>query len=250
MKFGRGAQPNALAIESNCGIVLLARYNSRRLPGKALRLIQGKPTLDHVLARLELVVPRDQIILATSNEASDQPLAEYAQSRGLACYRGSLERVGERFFAAAEVLGFPYAARINGDNIFLDAEVLQTLLKETESGQYDFLSNVKGRTFPRGMSVEIVRLDYYRTFLPQISANAHFNEHVMVCLYAQDEAGDRHYYLQNTQCPEAAGLQLALDTAEDLKRSQWILAHLPPGEPGSLSQITSLALAYDRDIEG
>lgn len=211
------------------GVVILARLSSSRLPGKALMEIEGKPVLGHILSRLKTVVPAENIILATSDESLDDALEAYAQKERIACHRGSLEKVGERFYAAAKSLGTPYAARINGDNIFLDPAVLEELGVKASHGNYRFLSNVPERTYPKGMSVEIVALDYYQEQLQTIKSEPYCNEHVMVCLY-QEPCPTNHFYQKNRNLPEASGIQLALDTAEDLKRTQWMLARIPQGQ--------------------
>ncbi|MEL6944107.1 MAG: hypothetical protein AAFO82_15715, partial [Bacteroidota bacterium] len=37
------------------------------------------------------------------------------------------------------------------------------------------------------------------------------------------DAGQQHYYFMNTQHPEVAGIQLALDTPEDFERSKRLI---------------------------
>lgn len=227
MRFGVVARPKKLeSVNKSVAVVILARYSSTRLPGKALMTIAGKSVLQHIVDRLLKVVDREQLILACSDLESDDQLEDFARQSGIAVYRGSLERVGERFFAAAQQLGADYAVRLNGDNIFLDPQLLAEMMAISSKGQYRFLSNVQGRTFPKGMSVEIVELNYYQQHLPAIKKDAYCNEHVMVCLY-QDPPPPEHFYLKNTSLPEAAGIQLALDTPEDLERSRWILKALP-----------------------
>ena len=49
-----------------------------------------------------------------------------------------------------------FAIRINGDNLFTDPEIIQSMIKMTQSNRWDFLTNVPERTFPPGTSVEIV----------------------------------------------------------------------------------------------
>lgn len=210
------------------GLVILARLSSSRLPGKALKQIAGKSVLQHIVDRLLTVAPKNQIILACSDEPSDDPLEKFASEINLAVYRGSLSRVGERFLAAAQSLNCDYAARINGDNLFLDPEILQHMMREAASDKFRFLSNVQGRTFPKGMSVEIVDMHYYATQLDRIKADDYCNEHVMVCLYKDPPPTD-HFYLQNNDLPQAAGIQLALDTPEDFERSSYMLEHMPAG---------------------
>ncbi len=216
-------------MSKSVAVIILARLSSSRLPGKALKVIEGRETLAHILLRLDKVVSRSSVMLATSDLPEDDPLEEFAIKEGISCYRGSLNRVGERFYAAANQMNMDYACRINGDNLFLAPEILEAMLIEARKGRYNFLSNVKGRTFPKGMSVEIVNLNYYREHLEQIKDDPYCNEHVMVCLY-KDPAPADHYYLKNLDLPEAAAIQLALDTPEDWNRSLWMLQAMPDGK--------------------
>jgi spore coat polysaccharide biosynthesis protein SpsF len=213
-------------VNKEVGIVLLARLSSSRLPGKALKKIGGRSVLEQIVERLEQVVSRSQIILACSDEASDDRLEEFANEQGLKCYRGSLERVGERFYEAASALDVDFACRMNGDNIFLDPSILSKMIEAAQTDQFDFLSNVYQRTFPKGMSVEIVRMDFYRQQLEKIKTDPYCNEHVMVCLY-QDPPPANYFYLYNEELKAAAAIQLALDTEDDWKRSSWMIERMP-----------------------
>lgn len=249
MKYGREVRPKKWgSVNNSVGVVVLARLSSSRLPGKALKQIEGRETLSHILERLDKVTDRSQVILATSDLASDDPLEEFARKEGIACYRGSLERVGERFYAAASQLKTTYACRINGDNIFLAPEILQNLLNEAATGRYNFLSNVQGRTFPKGMSVEIVKLSYYQEKLDKIKTDPYCNEHVMACLYKDPTPSD-HFYLKNADLPEAAGIQLALDTPEDWQRSNWMLHAMPAGKY-DLATTFEYYKRYEESTEG
>lgn len=235
-----------MVIAVKVGIVILARYSSSRLPGKALKTVAGKPVLLYILERIKTVVPLTNIILATSQNESDDVLAAFAQQHGLACHRGSLEKVALRFYEAAQQLNCEYACRINGDNIFLDPALLKTMVQQAQKKQFQFLSNVKNRTFPKGMSVEIVAMTYYKKHLATILSSNYYTEHVMVYLYDLAVV-DNHYYLQNTSLAEAAGLQLALDTPQDFERSKWIIENLnTPHTQAGLLQIVALTKAYEQ----
>lgn len=246
LRFGAAVRQKKLAIESKAGIVVLARYSSSRLPGKALMEIEGKVVLKIIMERLLKVVPRAQIVIATSSEESDQPIEEFARSRGYKVYRGSLQKVALRFFEAAQNQNWDYACRINGDNIFLEPTVLEEMLALAKTGQYDFISNVKGRSFPKGISAEIVRLSYYQRWLPQILADPYLTEHVMVYLYQRAEE-DRHKYVYNKRFPGIENLDLALDTPEDLEKSKWIFSQFEkPQQEIGLLEISALAKRYEK----
>jgi spore coat polysaccharide biosynthesis protein SpsF len=74
-----------------------ARMSSTRFPGKVLAPLHGQPIVVHVVRAAGAAVGPDNVVVATSDEASDDPLAEYLDSAGVSCFRGPLEDVLERF---------------------------------------------------------------------------------------------------------------------------------------------------------
>jgi spore coat polysaccharide biosynthesis protein SpsF (cytidylyltransferase family) len=199
------------------GIAILCRYDSRRLPGKALIEIGGRAVLEHIADRARRGAPESPLVVATSNAESDLPIADYCRQTGLRCFRGSLEDVAARFLACALTNEWEFAVRVNGDNLFLDPDTLQAMLTIAQTGMFDFVTNVPGRTFPYGMSVEIVRTAFYERVMASV-ADSQYREHVTSWLYDNWQVGKR-YVFENKVCPEAAGFQLALDTPEDLARA-------------------------------
>ena len=111
--------------------------------------------------------------------------------------------------------------RVCGDNLFLDAQVIKDIVEVAKQEDYDLLSNTKGRTFPFGMSVEVVRTEYYREMIVHFSEPLDY-EHIMFYLYRNEGKGC-HYYHYNEICPEAKGLHLALDEKKDLVRAEKML---------------------------
>lgn len=201
----------------NIGIIVLARYTSSRLPGKALMPLQGRTLLGHVLARIAHAAPGIPLVVATSSDPSDDAIDQYCRRAGVACFRGPLEDVAGRFLDCATAAGWDFAVRINGDNLFVDGNTLREMLAIARTDQFDLVTNVPGRTFPHGMSVEIVRTDFYRRAMASVDS-AYHREHVTSWLYENGEAGKRHVFV-NHLLPELAGLHLAIDTEDDFRRA-------------------------------
>ena len=197
------------------GFIIICRFNSTRLPGKILMEIKGKSILQYIIDRLSLVVPNNNIVIATSNQQSDNPIAEYCEENNINIFRGSLDNVALRFLNCATYYHFDFVARINGDNLFVDTESLKRMIKFAQTNNYDFVSNVKNRTFPKGMSIEIVRTEHYKEMYSKFNNEGHF-EHVTSYLY-QNDTGKDYYYFYNVICPETAGIQLAIDNKEDFE---------------------------------
>lgn len=205
------------------GAIILCRYNSSRLPGKILKKINDKPILKYIVERLECSLPKGNIIIATSNETSDDPIYKFCEAEGYHCFRGSLENVAKRFMDCATDFNLDYAIRINGDNVFTDIPTLDTLLKITANDKYKFITNVAERTFPKGMSIEIIDTKYYRKKYPLFNNTSH-KEHVTLFFYEHNES-DVFYFYKNIEVPNAAGIQLAIDTQKDYQLVSKIISN-------------------------
>lgn len=206
------------------GVVVLCRYDSSRYPGKILKNVHGRTVLDHICARLIDYFSVDQLVVATSSETSDDPIAIHCEEKGYKLFRGSKNNVAERFIQAAEFGGFDIAARVNGDNFFALPSLIDDSFSLLLSQSLDFVSNVPERTFPMGMSVEILRIEFLRKCLPLYSELRH-KEHVTLWLYENQEVG-RRLYCQNEQYPYLKGVNLAFDTPEDLELINYICEQL------------------------
>jgi spore coat polysaccharide biosynthesis protein SpsF len=102
--------------ETPKGIAIIqARCSSSRLPGKVLKPLAGKPMIWHIVQRSEACEHVDQVVVATSTESSDDPLAEFCAQADLVCFRGSLSNVLSRYLAVLEQYPHPYVVRVTGD---------------------------------------------------------------------------------------------------------------------------------------
>ena len=200
------------------GIIVLCRFNSSRLPGKILREIDGKKILTFIIERLGTLSKKYPIVVCTSTEETDNPIVEYCRINGIKHFRGNLNNVAHRFLKCAKENNFEYAVRINGDNIFLDAHLIKEMIEKIESNNLDFISNVKDRTFPKGMSVEIVKTSFYEKHFTLFEKSD--LEHVMTYFYRNES--ERTLFVYN---PEPVGkvLNFAIDTQEDFDNAQKII---------------------------
>jgi len=82
--------------------IIQARMSSSRLPGKVLRLVGSQPMLARVLARASRANLVDEVLVATTNDPSDEPIADFCQSGGIPCFRGDLYDVLDRYYQAAK----------------------------------------------------------------------------------------------------------------------------------------------------
>lgn len=203
------------------GIIILCRYSSSRLPGKILKRINGKPILQYILERAYNVRNANEVIVATSDDPSDDIIEQYCRKNEINCFRGSLQNVLERFTQAANDYKLDYAIRINGDNLFVDSGLMDEMIEIARANEYELITNVPGRTFPYGMSIEVISVKSLNNLLPKIIDPKH-QEHVTLFFY-ENPATFRTFVLKNSIARDAQGFKLAIDEEEDLQFAENII---------------------------
>ena len=70
------------------GVLIQARMSSRRVPGKVLRNVAGKPLLSYVVERCRAAANADLVAVITSRERSDDPIEAFAKALGVESIAG------------------------------------------------------------------------------------------------------------------------------------------------------------------
>jgi spore coat polysaccharide biosynthesis protein SpsF len=135
------------------GVIVAARTQSSRLPGKALMPLQGRPMILFLLSRLAGMKKAD-VVLATTDLVSDDNLAVIVEAAGVPVFRGSESDVVARYCAAAEVFNFDTVVRVTGDCPLVDADLIDGCLAQCETFENFDLASTKG-VFPIGLDAEI-----------------------------------------------------------------------------------------------
>ena len=229
-----------------CGLIVFSRMGSKRLPGKALRDIQGRPMLGRVLDQAAGVQNVSRIVVATSDDPGDNPIVAFACSENHAYFRGSEADVADRALACAIQYGFSKFVRISGDSPFFDPTLVDTAVAISNETGVDLVTNTFPRSFPPGMSVEVITTDAMRKVLERTSASAD-REHVTKFMY--DEPA--HFSIHNFSSgqPSLAETRLVVDTEVDLKRANWIAAKSSSGDSRpSVFELANLAAAWDQAL--
>lgn len=135
--------------------IVQARLGSVRFPKKVLRPILGMPMIELLLRRLSLAKGIDEIVLATSTEVRNNPLAEHVQRLGYVVYRGSENDVLDRYYQAAKSHGADVVVRITGDCPLIDPGVVDGVIRRYQQSEADYVSNTTERSFPDGLDTEV-----------------------------------------------------------------------------------------------
>lgn len=119
----------------------------------------------------------EKIILATSNDVTDDELANTVQSLGIGVFRGSLTDVHSRFKTILEEEAPDYFLRLTGDCPVIMPNLINEMISKFESSELEYFSNINPPTFPDGLDIEIVSRQSFLEFSKQ-NLTEHEKEHV------------------------------------------------------------------------
>ncbi|THD58051.1 glycosyltransferase family protein [Phenylobacterium sp.] len=213
--------------------ILQARMSSSRLPGKVMAPVLGEPMIGRQVERLRRSKRIDRLMVATSTDPSDDPLALYCDGLGLDVYRGSLTDVLDRYRAAADL--FPQAAalvRLTADCPLADPALIDAVIAHHHATDADWTTAALGtRTFPHGLDVEAIR-PAALSEAAERATDAYEREHVTPYLYRRPET----YRLEGVARPQSlAHLRWTVDLPADLAFVRDVYARLYPADPAFTS---------------
>jgi len=164
------------------GAIIQARQNSSRLPGKMVKNLHGKPLILRVTEQVSYSEKLDHIIVATSEESSDDQLADLCLKNDVSLFRGDLNNVMERFIHAAEQFELDVIIRITGDNPLTDPHMIDQLIENfMNQPDLDYINNVHRHGAVHGAGCELVTLNALRKSYQMIQVMENpeeFTEHV------------------------------------------------------------------------
>jgi len=129
---------------------------STRLPGKVLVDVSGQPMLHHVFSRAKQARMLDHVVVATSEEQSDNPIQRFCEARGAEFFRGSHDDVLDRYHQAAKHFNADIVVRLTADCPLLDGEVIDKVVEFFKEGSFDYVSNTLECTYPDGLDTEVL----------------------------------------------------------------------------------------------
>ncbi len=214
------------------GIVIQARMGSKRLPGKIWKPIGGKLLLEYILARLEKLESKAEIIIATSTESRDDKIEGFCSQKGIHCFRGSEWNVLERYYQCAERYGLDEIVRLTADNPFVDVEELDNLIRLFRKEHADYAWSFD--SLPCGMGAEVFTFKALEEDYREASMPHHF-EHVneFILEHMERFRTARLDVDKEKNCPE---LRVTVDTWDDYEKACYIASH------GKAEYITPLAV--------
>lgn len=189
------------------GAIIQARMSSSRLQGKVLREIAGKPLLAYIIERMRRVEELNFFVVATSEEDSDDPIDEFCRTKGIACHRGPLANVAQRF--ADTLANYPCDAflRYCADSPLLDVQIMCEAVRLFRTSNVDMVTNIFPRSYPAGQSIEVVRTQTFLKAVPEMNKTE--REHNTAIFYNNN---NKYQILNLASGEDCAGIRHCVDT--------------------------------------
>lgn len=192
--------------------IVQARMRSRRLPGKSLYPIAGRPMLSYLIERLRMCQRLADVVVATSTMADDDAIARLCAEIGVTCHRGPLDNVLGRFLEVIRTRALTAVVRISGDSPLLDPALVDRAIDMFKIAGVDLVTNVAPRSFPRGQSVEVVSAEALRRVDAE-EITLEEREHVTLWFYRHPQRCTMRNF---AAARDLSSVQLSVDTPEDL----------------------------------
>ena len=190
--------------------------SSNRFPGKMLSPLKGRPVLWWVTQRiLQANIDIERVVVLTSTDSSDDPLAAYSASIGLKVFRGPLNDVFHRFLLGHEANESQWIVRVTGDSPFVSPDLFQFVIAQIKLDICPFITTTFKRTLPKGMNLE--------AFKPELLGLLPNRDHM-----SPEEKEHVTKYWHNHRPPsgllsieldqhDLSHMSVAIDTLEDLR---------------------------------
>ncbi len=194
--------------------LIFTRLDSTRLPQKALKKIGDECLLEFVIKRLKKSKFFKPILLTTIRSVDD-PLEAVANNCCIDIYRGTLD-VATRVHDYLEKFDIDIFARVNGDSPFVDWELLDKGYQKLIEENSDIITNLIPRTFPYGVSIEILKSSLFLSNYNLIKDNEHYSEHITSMFY--DNFSNYKSSVIANDFGNQSNYQLTIDTYKDLQK--------------------------------
>jgi len=210
--------------------IIEARMTSTRLPGKIMLQILGKPMLELLIERLKRATMLDQIIVATTNNLTDDVVESLTQKLGIGCFRGSEEDVLSRVLGAAHAFNAGVIVEITGDCPLIDPIVVDRVIRTYNEKRFAYVSNNLKRTYPRGLDTQV----FSTKVLEEVASRTQDpidHEHVSLYIYEHPETFTL-FNVESDLLKKYWDIRLTVDTEEDFQLIKAIFEVLYPQNPG------------------
>jgi spore coat polysaccharide biosynthesis protein SpsF len=202
--------------------------SSTRLPGKVLKDLCGAPMILRQIERVRRARRIDRLVVATSDQASDDPLVEVLRADGVEVFRGPLDDVLARFLGALAAFPADHVVRLTADCPLADPEVIDATIALHLAHDVDYTQNrLVSAGYPKGQDVEVITAPALRR-AGAAAATPEEREHVTWGVWNRPD----RWRIARLEPPCDEGeVRWTVDRPDDLEFVRAVYAALYPANP-------------------
>lgn len=230
----------------NVYIIIQARMNATRLPGKVLKNLCGFPMLYHVIERCRNSKRVDNVIVATTVSSNDDAIVSFCKKNDISYFRGSEHNVLERYYDCARRFKSSIIIRVCADNPLVDPAIIDFCIEElNDSDDIDYVSSSPSGKFPLGLNVEAFFFEALEKAY-NCAREPYEKEHVTPYIW---ENKNKEFKIKSLTAPSeyARGYRLTVDYPEDLRVMEILYEKFY--KPGSIVSVPAALKFLDEHPE-
>ena len=164
--------------DMNIVVIVQARMNSTRLPGKVMLPVLGKSLLIRQIERIKASHLSTSVVVATTTENTDDLIVKLCHNEGIECFRGDENDVLDRHYQAGLYYNADVIIKIPSDCPLIDPRIIDKVIKFyiDHCTEYDFVSNLHPATYPDGNDVEVIPMSILE-YTHKHAKNSYEREH-------------------------------------------------------------------------
>ena len=188
-------------------MVIQARMESTRLPGKSMMKLAGKPLVGRILERVKRCKKVDEIVLAVPDNENNICLRDLANDYNVKYFLGSESNLVNRYYKAAFSLNANVVVRLPADNPVPEPDEIDRIIEYhcnlDKRGFTSNLAQINNSGYPDGIGAEVFdfsllsEINYKKKTLIQME-----HLHLNFFNYENNEVVDSKWCPINTiKCP-------------------------------------------------
>jgi len=217
-------------------VMIQARSGSTRLPGKALKKVEGKPIIWHIINRAKKIKSAEQIIIITTRKKEDKIFLKIAKDNGVLGFQGSEKDLLERHYQCALKYNADPIIRITSDCPLIDPYIVEKMIQIYLKNNYDYVTNREPPTYPDGLDTEIFSFDALKKANRYAKLNSE-REHVNPYIVKHPKKFKIFNYRYRK---DLSHLRWTVDEKRDLKFVRQIYSRMKPKTLFSMNMVLKI----------
>ena len=228
-------------------IIIQARINSKRLPGKTIKKLNSSTLLEVVLSRAKQ--SGIKTFIATSEEVQDDIIEKISKKHNVFCFRGDEADVRSRYIKILKPLHkIKNVIRLTADNPLPDKyfiiDALNVFLKAKRVGAKFLTTNWEKNFLPYGLSIEIFDRNFFLKNC-KLSDSKFDKEHVTPKLKRITKNNEFEFSKID---PRFLNFKISVDTIKDYKKVHQMFKNVVDIENEPWWQIIKFFPSYEKYI--